>query len=297
MPCILALALLWGTGAQAPCFACGGRSNTWCKRQLKRCWQVIYVLLVALVVSAIYRTTSKMDFVFSIWGLLTGMLVLWFFFGIGAMEAIRGRARVAEKSPLAAGFSSTAERFLMENMFERSGAGRWMPPEQLATLVSAARDEAKKAQAAKEKYELYCETSKKVLEFFMEKAEEKKRNNKDSKKKEEEEAAAAADCAATDGANDVADERTADEDSVAASMMHRLSPQLFCTASELGEDAPGPTREPSRIKIELDDAAAAALGYDTTQPPPSEAPPQAGLARRPRWSISIEVEDEEILRT
>ena len=132
----------------------------------------------------------------------------------------------------------------------------------------------------------------------MDEAEEKKRKNKDSKKKEEEEEAAAADCAATDGANDVADERTADEDSVAASMMHRLSPQLFCTASELGEDAPGPTwREPSRIKIELDDAAAAALGYDTTQPPPSEAPPQAGLARRPRWSISIEVEDEGELRT
>ena len=173
-----------------------------------------------------------------------------------------------------------------------------MPPEQLATLVSAARDEAKKAQAAKEKYQRYCETSKKVLEFFMDEAEEKKRNNKDSKKKEEEEeaAAAAADCAATDGANDVADERTADEDSVAASMMHRLSPQFFCTASELGEDAPGPTREPSRIKIELDDAAAAALGYDTTQPPPSEAPPQAGLARRPRWSISVEVEDGETLR-
>ena len=49
LPCILALALLWGTGAQAPCFACGGRSNTWCKRQLKRCWQVIYVFVVALV--------------------------------------------------------------------------------------------------------------------------------------------------------------------------------------------------------------------------------------------------------
>ena len=185
----------------------------------------------------------------------------------------------------------------MENMFERSGVGRWMPPEQLATLVSAARDEAKNAQAAKEKYERYCKTSKEVLEFFKKQAEEKKHNKKDSKKEEEAVAAAAADCAATDGANDVADERTADEDSVAASMMHRLSPQLFCTASELGEDAPGPTREPSRIKIELDDAAAAALGYDTTQPPPSEAPPQAGLARRPRWSISIEVEDEEILRT
>ena len=198
------------------------------------------------------------------------------------------------KSPLAAGFSSTAERFLMENMFERSGAGRWMPPEQLATLVSAARDEAKKAQAAKEKYQRYCETSKKVLEFFMDEAEEKKHKNKDPK--EEEAAAAAADCAATDGANDVADERTADEDSVAASMMRRLSPQLFCTASELGEDASGPTREPSRIKIELDDAAAAALGYDTTQPPPSEAPPQAGLARRSRWSISVEVEDGETLR-
>ena len=97
LPCILALALLWSTGAQAPCFACGGHSNTGCKRQLKRCWQVIYVLLVALVVRAIYMTTSKMDFVFSIWGALTGMLVYWFFFGIGAIEANRGRARVAEK--------------------------------------------------------------------------------------------------------------------------------------------------------------------------------------------------------
>ena len=49
LPCILALALLWSTGAQAPCFACGGQSNTGCKRQLKRCWQVIYALGVAFV--------------------------------------------------------------------------------------------------------------------------------------------------------------------------------------------------------------------------------------------------------
>ena len=182
----------------------------------------------------------------------------------------------------------------MENMFERSGAGRWMPPEQLATLVSAARDEAKNAQAAKEKYQRYCEMSKEVLEFFMDKAEEKKHKNKDSKEEEEEAVAAAvADCAATDGADGVADERTADEDSVAASMMRRLSSPVFCTAFELGEDAPRPTREPSRIKIELDDAAAAAVGYDTTPPPPGGAPPQAGLARRPRRTIKVEVEDSD----
>ena len=97
LPCILALALLWSTGAEPPCFACGVQSNTGCKRQLKRCWQVIYVLVVAYVVFVIYDTASHIDFVYSIWGALLGMLVFWFFCGIGAMEAIRGRARVAEK--------------------------------------------------------------------------------------------------------------------------------------------------------------------------------------------------------
>ena len=98
LPCILALALLWSTGAQAPCFACGGQSNTGCKRQLKRCWQVIYVLAVAFAVRAIFMSVNQIEFVFSIWLALMGMLVYWFFFGIGAMEAIRGRARVAEKA-------------------------------------------------------------------------------------------------------------------------------------------------------------------------------------------------------
>ena len=66
-------------------------------RLLKRCWQVIYVLVVALVVFVIYITASHIDFVYSIWGALLGMLVFWFFCGIGAMEAICSRARVAEK--------------------------------------------------------------------------------------------------------------------------------------------------------------------------------------------------------
>ena len=85
LPCILALALLWSTGAEPPCFACGVQSNTDCKRQLKRCWQVIYVLVVALVVFVIYITASHIDFVYSIWGALLGMLVFWFFCGIGAI--------------------------------------------------------------------------------------------------------------------------------------------------------------------------------------------------------------------
>ena len=102
----------------------------------------------------------------------------WFFCGIGAMEAIRA-ARVAEKSPLAAGFSFSSEKLLMEDLFKKSGQGRWMPPAQVTKLESAARKDKK----AEEKYQRYCETSKRVLEFYMREEEEKEQRMKRKKKK------------------------------------------------------------------------------------------------------------------
>ena len=78
--------------------------------------------------------------------------------------------------------------------------------------------------------------------------------------------------------------------------------ELAARAAAEGLGRPeGPRHGPTHLRQrqdgrDADDAAAAALGYDTTQPPPSEAPPQAGLARRSRWSISVEVEDGETLR-